>query len=107
MLTKLGLSLGLLSLLHAAFSAAQYRSYLRVTEQPFVNLPLDIIVQALASLLIVLYLTVSIAGNFKVISADEMLAAKRQDVLFATSQPSFQVFDHRGRVLSALRNAGQ
>ena len=40
---------GLLSLLHAAYSAAQHRNYLRLTERDFTSLPSDIFVQCLFS----------------------------------------------------------
>jgi hypothetical protein len=100
MLQKVVLIVGLCSLLHAAFSAAQYRSYLRVSEQQFTgSLPLDIIVQAFLSLMVTLYSVVSISGAFKVIQADDDYAKKRHDILFS-AQSSFFTFNHRGRILT-------
>ncbi|KAL1425288.1 hypothetical protein MTO96_019432 [Rhipicephalus appendiculatus] len=62
---KLMATLGIVGLVHAAISAAQHRSYLRLTEQDFTVLPLDIIFQSVLCLLITMYGTMCIAGDFK------------------------------------------
>ncbi|KAJ6222884.1 hypothetical protein RDWZM_001429 [Blomia tropicalis] len=52
--------------MHAAFSAAQYRSFLRVSEQNFTgSLPMDIVLQAGFSLILTLYMVVVVSGQFK------------------------------------------
>ncbi|VDN87555.1 unnamed protein product [Brugia pahangi] len=61
---------GLISLLHCAYSAAQHRFYLRLTEQPFTQLPLDIIVQTIVSLIAFLYSATCIAGEFQPVRSD-------------------------------------
>lgn len=102
MMLKLVLVLGLGSLLHAAFSAAQYRSYLRVSQQKFTgSLPADIVLQALVSLLAVLYAIVSVTGHFKAIAANDDLVSKGHDSVFS-SQLSFATFNHRGRLLVSI-----
>ncbi|KAK0406844.1 hypothetical protein QR680_018840 [Steinernema hermaphroditum] len=45
----------LLSLLHCAYSAAQHRFYLRLIEEPFTRLPIDIVLQTLVSLIVLVY----------------------------------------------------
>ena len=101
MLQKVLLVLGFSSLVHSAFSAAQYRSFLRVSEQNFTGtLPADIIVQAVLSLLLTMYSVVSVSGQFKVIYADDGFSKQRHDQVFATQQKSFLVFNHRGRILT-------
>lgn len=45
----------LASLVHCAYSAAQHRSYLRLTGDEFEALPLDIVLQTLLSLLLLCY----------------------------------------------------
>uniref|UniRef100_A0A0M3I0R2 NADH dehydrogenase [ubiquinone] flavoprotein 3, mitochondrial n=1 Tax=Ascaris lumbricoides TaxID=6252 RepID=A0A0M3I0R2_ASCLU len=60
----------LVSLLHCAYSAAQHRFYLRLTEQPFTQLPADIIVQTLVSLIVLIYGASHIAGDFQPIRSD-------------------------------------
>ncbi|KAH9408588.1 Membrane magnesium transporter 1 [Tyrophagus putrescentiae] len=100
MLSKIILVLGFCSLLHAAFSAAQYRSFLRVAEQDFTgHLPADIIAQAVVSLLITMYGVVSISGQFKVIYADDDFDRQKQDLVFSTPK-SFVTFNHRGQILT-------
>ncbi|ROT77486.1 Membrane magnesium transporter 2 [Penaeus vannamei] len=56
---------GIISLFHAGYSAAQHRTYMRVTEQEFISLPSDIGVQGLLSLLLAMYGILHIAGDFK------------------------------------------
>ncbi|XP_011636305.1 membrane magnesium transporter 1 [Pogonomyrmex barbatus] len=89
---------GFMSILHAAYSAAQHRSYLRITEQEFTTLPIDILIQGIASLFIVMYGVMYIAGDFKEIRAVVDLENKSWETL--RNLPSFQVFNHRGRSLS-------
>ena len=103
MLSKTFLLVGLCSLVHAAFSAAQYRSYLRVSEQPFTgSLPVDIILQTVFSLLVTIASLVGVqCGHFKVIQADNDFAKKRYDQVFGT-QNSFFNFNHRGRLLCSV-----
>ncbi|XP_076059820.1 ER membrane protein complex subunit 5 [Oratosquilla oratoria] len=89
---------GILSMLHTAYSAAQHRSYLRITEQDFTWLPADIMVQGLLSLVLAMYGILYIAGDFKEIRATVQLQNKSWET--AGSRPSFYVFSHRGKALS-------
>lgn len=89
---------GLVSLFHAAYSAAQHRAYLRITEQEFTSLPLDIMIQGIVSLFLTMYGVMSIAGEFKEIRATVELESKSWETL--RNLPSFYVFNHRGRALS-------
>ncbi|XP_075213368.1 ER membrane protein complex subunit 5-like [Lycorma delicatula] len=95
---KLCLFLGLLFLLHAAYSAAQHRAYLRITEREYTSLPLDILIQGIVSLFITMYGVMHIAGEFKEIRATVELESKSWETL--RNLPSFYVFNHRGRALS-------
>ncbi|XP_046753917.1 ER membrane protein complex subunit 5 [Diprion similis] len=97
-LHKVILITGFISLLHAAYSAAQHRSYLRITEQEFITLPVDIITQGIASLFLVMYAVMFIAGDFKEIRAAVDLESKSWETL--RNLPSFQMYNHRGRSLS-------
>lgn len=96
--------LGFLSVLHAAYSAAQHRSYLRITEQEFTTLPIDIIIQGIASLFVVMYGVLYIAGDFKEIRAVVDLENKSWETL--RNLPSFQTFSHRGKALSPENISG-
>ncbi|KAL3995616.1 Squalene/phytoene synthase family protein [Acanthocheilonema viteae] len=89
---------GLISLLHCAYSAAQHRFYLRLTEQPFTRLPLDIAVQTIVSLIAFVYSATCIAGEFQPIRSDLQNRAKSWDTV--GNCPSFYTFDHRAKTLS-------
>uniref|UniRef100_H0VFC3 Membrane magnesium transporter n=1 Tax=Cavia porcellus TaxID=10141 RepID=H0VFC3_CAVPO len=89
--------LALFALAHAAFSAAQHRSYMRLTEKEDESLPVDVILQTLLAFAVTCYGVVHIAGEFKDMNATSELKNKRFDTL--RNHPSFYVFNHRGRVL--------
>ncbi|XP_051712331.2 ER membrane protein complex subunit 5-like [Oryctolagus cuniculus] len=89
--------IGLFALAHAAFSAAQHRSYMRLTEKEEESLPTDIVLQTLLAFAVTCYGTVHIAGEFKNMDATSELKNKTFDTL--RNHPSFYVFNHRGRVL--------
>uniref|UniRef100_A0A1B6DCB6 Membrane magnesium transporter n=1 Tax=Clastoptera arizonana TaxID=38151 RepID=A0A1B6DCB6_9HEMI len=95
---KLLTCVGLISLLHSAYSAAQHRSYLRITEQEFTSLPFDILCQGIISLFITMYGVMGTAGEFKEIRATVELESKSWETL--RNHPSFYIFAHRGRALS-------
>uniref|UniRef100_H0WMT5 Membrane magnesium transporter n=2 Tax=Otolemur garnettii TaxID=30611 RepID=H0WMT5_OTOGA len=88
---------GLFALAHAAFSAAQHRSYMRLTEKEDESLPIDIVLQTLLAFAVTCYGIVHIAGEFKDMDATSELKNKTFDTL--RNHPSFYVFNHRGRVL--------
>ncbi|KAF7285002.1 hypothetical protein GWI33_012320 [Rhynchophorus ferrugineus] len=92
-LYKIILTFGFLSLFHAAYSAAQHRSYLRLNELDFTKLPTDIFIQALISLLGIMFGVIHVAGNFKEIKASADLENKSWET-FRNIQ-SFYTFCHR------------
>ncbi|GFR00813.1 membrane magnesium transporter 1 [Trichonephila clavata] len=96
--------LGLVSLIHAAYSAAQHRAYLRLIEQTFEHLPLDIVAQTILSLVLTIWAVTVIAGDFKEIRAVTELENKSFEVI--GNRPSFYTFSHRGRVLSSVYSQG-
>lgn len=98
-LWKLVFFVGFLSLIHAAYSAAQQRTYLRLTEQEFTMLPLDIIIQSLVSLVATMCGLLHIAGDFKEIRATMELQSKSWDMV--GNRPSFYTFAHRGQLFKA------
>lgn len=73
------------------------RTYLRITEQEFSHLPLDIIIQAVVSLAIVVHSVLAIVGEFKEIRAAIDLQEKSWETLACSS---FYIFNHRGKSLS-------
>ena len=96
-LDKFFVTLGLLALFHAAYSAAQHRSYLRITEREFTALPTDILIQVIAGLVTTCYGIVRVVGKFREIKAAADLETKTWDN--AGNRTSFYTFAHRGKVL--------
>jgi membrane magnesium transporter 1 len=94
---KLLLIVGILGLCHAAYSAAQHRTYLRLTEQNFSNLPIDIVLQTLVSLLICALGLLQIGGTFRQIKVTSDWENKTWDNI--ASRQSFYSFNHRGKYL--------
>jgi hypothetical protein len=91
------LCLGLAGLLHAAYSAAEWRSYARVTEIDDI-LPFDIVLQAIIFLVVTMVGVIHIAGDFKEIRATVELEQQTWDNL--CNRPSFNTWGHRGRAFS-------
>lgn len=125
MFWKLCRYVGVVSFLHAAFSAAQLGSYRRVitpeasesvsmwASSPSLgstmsntggavlsHLPLDIVVQTLASMLLILVSIVATSGTFLEIQTLNEFNRKPRSTY--DNLPSFYRFSHRGRIL--LRN---
>uniref|UniRef100_UPI00358DF43C ER membrane protein complex subunit 5-like n=1 Tax=Myxine glutinosa TaxID=7769 RepID=UPI00358DF43C len=98
-LWQAAVAFGLFALAHAAFSAAQYRAYTRLTEQETEDLPLDVVLQALFGLFVTLCGVVNIAGDFKDLDATAELRFKTFENM--SNRPSFYSFNHRGKVLYA------
>ncbi|KAG4072317.1 hypothetical protein HA402_004328 [Bradysia odoriphaga] len=96
---KLLLVIGFVFLIHAAYSAAQHRTYLRITEQESTFLPFDILLQAITSLFLIIYSLLQVVGDFKEIRAAVDLQGKSWETL--SNIPSFYTFNHRGKTLSA------
>ncbi|CAG4972615.1 ER membrane protein complex subunit 5 [Colias croceus] len=96
---KIILTVGFISLFHSAFSAAQHRSYLRITSQEFTTLPLDIVIQAVGSLFAVMWGVLHVAGNLREIQA----AAEMNNTTWETQKniPSFYIFNHREKALTS------
>lgn len=91
--SRTALVFGLCGLIHAAFSAAQHRSYIRLTEQEYISLPLDIIFQIFLSFVSVCIGVVGLAGTLKEVEAAAEFREKSWDSL--GHHPSFYIFHHR------------
>lgn len=78
------------------------RSYLRISQQEFTSLPLDILCQGVVSLFLAMYGIMYIAGDFKVIRATSELENKSWETL--RNIPSFYSINHRGKTLFAMND---
>ena len=88
---------GLIALAHAAYSAAQHRSYLRLTEQEFTSLPSDVLLQSVLALMVTCYGIVKVVGEFREIKAASDLHTKTWETV--ANRSSFYTFNHRGKML--------
>lgn len=91
------MTLGLLSLAHAAYSAAQHRAYLRLTEEEFTTLPVDILLQSILGLLLMCFGIVNVVGKFREIKAAADMDKRGWENL--GNRSSFYSFAHRGKAL--------
>ncbi|KHJ85347.1 hypothetical protein OESDEN_14930, partial [Oesophagostomum dentatum] len=57
----------------------QHRSYLRLTEQPFVSLPADVLAQTIISLVALIYGATHVAGAFQHIKSDPLVRTRDKD----------------------------
>ncbi|XP_023337188.1 membrane magnesium transporter 1 [Eurytemora carolleeae] len=89
---------GLGCLVHAAYSAAEWRQISRYADMQDMLLPIDIGIQTILSLLLTMFGVLYIAGEFKEIRATVELEGKSWENL--RNRPSFYTFNHRGRVFS-------
>jgi len=90
-------SLGLL--FHAAYSAAEWRSYARKSEQvQSDSIPLDITLETVIGLSLAMVAVLKIGGSFKEIRSSVELSGKNWENV--RNRPSFYIFGHRGRAFS-------
>jgi hypothetical protein len=104
---KLLLTIGLIGLCHAAFSATQHRNYIRLTEHDLdesikkpgtiTNLPLDILLQTILSLLLSCFGIISVSAKFRPIKITSEWENKTWDNV--STRSSFYTFNHRGKFL--------
>ncbi|XP_005404661.1 PREDICTED: membrane magnesium transporter 1 isoform X2 [Chinchilla lanigera] len=83
--------IGLFALAHAAFSAAQHRSYMRLTEKEDESLPIDIVLQTLLAFAVTCYGIVHIAGEFKDMDATSELKNKLYQSHWKRRRPTISI----------------
>ncbi|KAJ1738951.1 E3 ubiquitin-protein ligase pub1 [Coemansia sp. RSA 1085] len=88
-------------MLHSGYSAREYLLYSKSIGRQDLALPIEIVLECLASLLIMTVALVIGVGELKPISYEAEM--KRYSIDGVFSRPSFQVFNHRGRYLRPLR----
>lgn len=96
---KFLVAVGLIALVHAAYSAAQHRAYLRLTEKEFTTLPSDVLIQTLSGLIVACYGIVRVVGRFKEIRPIADLEGRTWDSM--STHVAFYNLNHRGKRLMA------
>lgn len=101
---KIILTLGLIGLCHAAYSATQHKSYMRLTEHDmdsssstFSSLPVDILVQTVVCLFLSCLGVIQVSAKFKPIKITSEWENKTWDNV--ANRTSFYSFSHRGKFL--------
>ncbi len=87
---------------HAAYSAAEWRSYARKSfsesESGQNSMPLDIVLETVAGLLLAMFAVLKIGGPFKEIRASVELSQKNWENV--RNRQSYYVYSHRGKAFS-------
>jgi hypothetical protein len=92
---KVIFSVGLLILLHSAYSAVQYRSLLRDFGRDFTGLPLDILLECFLAIMVCSWGVLNLSGSFKPIKAT--IATTQRTFDMTNHRQDFAIFQHRGR----------
>lgn len=96
-LSKALIFLGMVMLGHAAYSAVQHRSFLRLAEEEYTGVPNDILLESLLGGLLCSLGVISLKGRFKDIKLTTELNSKSFETVGNTL--GFMAFNHRGAVV--------
>ncbi|XP_024533318.1 membrane magnesium transporter [Selaginella moellendorffii] len=86
--------LGVLLLAHAAHSTIQYRAALKIKEEEFSRVSVQILVEVLVSSALCLWAALSVPGTFLEILPD----SKHDRILQLPENLDFMIFNHRGKL---------
>ncbi|EGD77898.1 hypothetical protein PTSG_09533 [Salpingoeca rosetta] len=85
-----GVSISVVLLLHAAYSASRYHSYLKINHEEFESLPIDIVVQTVAAMIVGMVAIVALNTNFADIHLTSRLKSKTWET--ACPKAAFRTF---------------
>eukprot|EP00249_Psilotum_nudum_P034610 c53882_g1_i1 orf=365-718(-) len=85
--------LGVLTLAHAGFSTIQYRAALKIREEEFTQVPPQVFVEIVISLLLCFWAALRVPGAFLPILPD----SKENAVVHLPENLDFMIFNHRGK----------
>ncbi|TPX52960.1 hypothetical protein SeMB42_g01090 [Synchytrium endobioticum] len=91
------LSIGFMLLLHSGYSATEHLAYLKSVGKHESWLPVDIVLECLASLVLCTIASVMVSGTLRPIHLEDELSRKPMDHL--DHLPSFRTMHHRGKAL--------
>jgi len=86
---------GILLLFHSGYSAVQHKTYIKLTEQPFVGLPLDITIECIIGTVLCVIGGVFTLDSPQSIQVVNEFSNKTFDDL--NTRQDFIIFQHRGR----------
>ncbi|CAI8021491.1 Membrane magnesium transporter 2 [Geodia barretti] len=95
--SKLFLFLGLLLIFHAAYSAVQHRSFLKLAEEEYTGLPSDIGAECLLASVLMCVGVVTMVGRFRDIKLTTELNKRTYEM--SSNRDAFMTFNHRGHSL--------
>eukprot|EP00026_Physarum_polycephalum_P023196 Phypoly_transcript_28033.p2 GENE.Phypoly_transcript_28033~~Phypoly_transcript_28033.p2 ORF type:complete len:110 (+),score=5.42 Phypoly_transcript_28033:36-332(+) len=96
---KIAVVLGLLLLLHSAYSAAQHREYSRETGKLFESIPTDVYIETILAVVISAWGVVGVSGTLKPIKLLDAVSKTTFDSV--DIRPSFMSLNTRGKVVHA------
>jgi len=102
---KVLLVFGLALLINAAYSAIQYKRYLRIFEKEIESLPFDITIQCILALFICSWGIIQSSGSLKPIRISCTMEKTTFDIL--NMRPDFMIFNHRGALFSLLYSSSE
>ncbi|PIN11169.1 hypothetical protein CDL12_16233 [Handroanthus impetiginosus] len=85
--------LGVLILLHAAYSTIQYRSLLKITEEHFSGPPINVVMELIAGLGFCTWAALTVPGKFLSI----LPQSDENRVISLPANLDFMIFNHRGK----------
>ncbi|XP_010260683.1 PREDICTED: membrane magnesium transporter [Nelumbo nucifera] len=85
---------GVLILAHAAYSTIQYRSLLKILEEEFSGLPMNVVGELLLGLVFCMWAALTVPGKFLSI----LPYSEENRIVSLPDNLDFMVFNHRGKV---------
>ncbi|XP_059646850.1 membrane magnesium transporter [Cornus florida] len=89
--------LGVLVLLHAAYSTIQYRSLLKITEEEFSGPTMNVVLELTSGLVLCMWAALTVPGKFRSILPD----SDENRMVSLPANLEFMIFNHRGKAFSS------
>lgn len=91
--------IGFITLIHSTYSTYEHLSYLKAVEKVPNDMPIEITVECLFSVIIFAISVILVAGPLKPILMKSEMVKKSIDKV--DTRPSFNTFNHRGRIIKS------
>ncbi|XP_057984298.1 membrane magnesium transporter [Malania oleifera] len=92
--------LGVLILAHAAYSTIQHRGLLKIMEEEFSGLPMNVVAELLLGLAFCMWAALTVPGKFLSIHPD----SEENRIVSLPANLDFITFNHRGKVFPSEIN---
>ncbi|KAG8374224.1 hypothetical protein BUALT_Bualt11G0108800 [Buddleja alternifolia] len=85
--------IGVLILSHAAYSTIQYRNLLKITEEEFSGVPINVVMELIAGLVFCMWAALTVPGKFLSI----LPHSDENRVVSLPANLGYMIFNHRGK----------